>query len=47
MDANPKDVVRGVSYEDAVKREWVSEWQVKRASWIARRFAEFREKLAK
>lgn len=38
---------RGVSYEEAVKSEWVTEWQVRRASWMARRFAEFREKLAK
>ena len=46
LDANPKPERIG-GYEEVVKREWVTEWQVRKASWMARRFAEFRERLAK
>nr|XP_019009266.1 carnitine acetyltransferase [Kwoniella pini CBS 10737]OCF48047.1 carnitine acetyltransferase [Kwoniella pini CBS 10737] len=28
-----------------VKKEWISDWQIRKAAWIARRFAEFRTKL--
>lgn len=34
-----------VQYEKVVKKEWITPWQIRRAAWIARRFAEFRTKL--
>lgn len=34
-----------VQYEKVVKKEWITPWQVRRAAWIARRFAEFRTEL--
>jgi carnitine O-acetyltransferase len=34
-----------VSYEEATTREWVSDWQIRKAAWVIRRFAEFRTKL--
>lgn len=34
-----------VDWEGVVRREDVTDWQVKRASWLVRGFAEFRAKL--
>ncbi len=34
-----------ISFERAVKREEVTGWQVRKAAWLARRFAEFRVKV--
>lgn len=45
LDSKPK--LDRVVYEEVVKREWSTDWQIRRASWIARRFAEFRTKLAR
>ncbi|WVQ66414.1 uncharacterized protein L199_004594 [Kwoniella botswanensis] len=36
-----------VEWEKVVKREWISDWQIRKAAWLARRFAEFRTKLLK
>nr|XP_019043447.1 carnitine acetyltransferase [Kwoniella bestiolae CBS 10118]OCF22377.1 carnitine acetyltransferase [Kwoniella bestiolae CBS 10118] len=36
-----------VDWEKVVRREWITEWQVRKAAWLARRFAEFRTKLLK
>jgi carnitine O-acetyltransferase len=34
-----------VSYDQAVERQEVSEWQIKRAAWLTHRFASFRTRL--
>lgn len=35
------------TYEEATDRAWVSDWQVRKAAWVVRRFAELRTKLQK
>nr|XP_019003669.1 carnitine acetyltransferase [Kwoniella mangroviensis CBS 8507]OCF67130.1 carnitine acetyltransferase [Kwoniella mangroviensis CBS 8507] len=40
-------VASGSSSKKVVKREWISDWQIRKAAWLARRFAEFRTKLLK
>ncbi|WVQ95947.1 hypothetical protein IAU59_003046 [Kwoniella sp. CBS 9459] len=32
-------------WDQVTKREWITDWQLRRAAWMARRFAEFRTKL--
>jgi carnitine O-acetyltransferase len=34
-------------YEEATDRAWVSDWQLRKAAWVVRRFAELRTKLQK
>ncbi|WWC92892.1 uncharacterized protein L201_007854 [Kwoniella dendrophila CBS 6074] len=34
-----------VIWEEIVKREWITDWQIRKAAWIARIFADFRTKL--
>lgn len=31
-----------VSYDEATKREWITGYQIKKATWIVRKFAEYR-----
>ncbi|WWD20394.1 hypothetical protein CI109_104870 [Kwoniella shandongensis] len=45
IDANGGRLDPPILYEKVTKREWMSDWQVRRAAWIARRFSEFRTKL--
>ncbi|WVQ84423.1 hypothetical protein IAT38_006575 [Cryptococcus sp. DSM 104549] len=47
LDAHPGEIDPPVRYEEVVKREEITPWQVRKAAWIARRFAEFRTKLLK
>ncbi|ORY34657.1 Choline/Carnitine o-acyltransferase-domain-containing protein [Naematelia encephala] len=35
-------IERGLPFEQVVKHEPVTDWQIRRASWLARRYAEFR-----
>lgn len=46
LDANPKPG-RGLTWDEAVSREEVSDWQIKKAAWMVRRYAEFREMVQK
>lgn len=46
ISENPKGMAR-VDLEEQLNREWVTDWQLEKAAWLVRRFAEFREKLAK
>ena len=43
LKQNERPVV--VSLEAATEREWVTPWQVRKAAWMTRRIAEFREKV--
>jgi len=36
-----------VSYDEATKREWITGYQIKKAAWVVRRFAEYRLLLQK
>jgi carnitine O-acetyltransferase len=36
-----------VSYDEATKREWITGYQMKKAAWVLRRFAEYRLMLQK
>ncbi|WRT69787.1 uncharacterized protein IL334_006778 [Kwoniella shivajii] len=47
MDSKKGKFDGPIKWEDVVTKEWISEWQIKKAAWIARRFAEFRTKLLK
>jgi len=36
-----------VSYDEATKREWITDYQMKKSAWVLRRFAEYRLMLQK
>ncbi|KAK8849764.1 hypothetical protein IAR55_005100 [Kwoniella newhampshirensis] len=45
LDAKHGKVDAPIVYEKVTKREWISDWQIRKAAWVARRFSEFRTKL--
>lgn len=49
IDAHPnkKDYYYPVKYEDVTQREWITEWQVRRAAWLVSRFAGLRTMVQK
>ncbi|WVF68399.1 hypothetical protein IAT40_003164 [Kwoniella sp. CBS 6097] len=44
LDKNEK-LEEVFQWDKVTKREWITDWQIRRAAWMARRFAEFRTKL--
>lgn len=35
------------AYEDVTRKEWISDWQIRKAAWLLNKFAEFRTKIQK
>ena len=46
LKTNPK-FEKGKRWNDLVQREEITPWQVRRAAWLVRRYAELREKIAR
>ena len=44
LDDHP-DPAGSTRFDEVVKREWVSDWQIKKSAWMLRRFAEMRLKI--
>lgn len=42
-----KDYYYQDNFDDVVKPTWVTDWQVRRASWLVHRFAQFRTRVAR
>ncbi|KAL1412564.1 hypothetical protein Q8F55_000311 [Vanrija albida] len=40
-----KAYYQAFKYEDVTKVEWITDWQVRRAAWLTRRFAEYRTQI--
>jgi carnitine O-acetyltransferase len=37
---------KGKSWDQAVSKEWITEYQVRKAAWVLSRFAQFRQMVA-